>query len=93
MSDDEFCNDLELAALFESVRSPSLETRLTGAVVDRLLGFASSETLAWERGVTAHDPKAARLADQVEHRVRRLMDRAEDPVARFERPTGRRLGL
>ena len=89
---DDFHDDPALAALFESARPPSLETRLTTAVADRLLGFASDNTLTWERDVTAHDPEAARLAGQIERRVRRLMAHIEDPVARFERLTGRRLG-
>ena len=88
---DDFRDDPALAALLESARPPSLETRLTTVIVDRLLGLASSETLAWERDVVASDPEAARLAGQIERRVRRLTAHTEDPVARFERLTGRRL--
>ena len=71
--------------------SHPLADRIAEAVVDRLLGFASEDTLLWERVLVALDPEAARLARAYERRVRWLMEHAEDPVDRFERLTGRRL--
>lgn len=71
--------------------SHPLADRIAEAVVDRLLGFASEDTLLWERALVALDPEAARLAHAYERRVRWLMENAEDPVDRFERLTGRRL--
>ena len=59
--------------------------------MDRLLGFASEDTLVWERLLVALDPAAARLAQRYERRVRSLMEHAGDPVEQFERLTGRRL--
>ena len=72
--------------------SHPLAERIVQTVVDRLLGVASAETLQWERDVTTRNPEAARLAGYYEHRTRWLMDNAEDPVAKFERLTGRTLG-
>jgi len=71
--------------------SHPLADRIAEVVVDRLLGFASEDALLWERVLVALDPEAARLARAYEHRVRWLMENAEDPVDRFERLTGRRL--
>lgn len=71
--------------------SHPLADQLAEAVVDRLLGFASEDTQLWERVLVAIDPEAARLARAYERRARWLMEHAEDPVARFERLTGRRL--
>ena len=71
--------------------SHPLADRIAEAVVDRLLWFASEDTLLWERVLVALDPEAARLARAYERRARWLMEHAEDPVDRFERLTGRRL--
>ena len=68
-----------------------LGERIAQAVVDRLLGFAGPDTLLWERVLVAIDPEAARVARQVERRARWLMDNTENPVAQFERLTGRTL--
>ena len=68
-----------------------LAERIAQAVVDRLLGFASEDTLLWERVLVAVDPEGARLARQFEQRTRWLMENTEDPVVRFERLTSRKL--
>ena len=71
--------------------SHPLADQIAEVVVDRLLGFASEDTQLWERVLVALDPEAARLARAYERRARWLMEHAEDPVARYERLTGRRL--
>lgn len=71
--------------------SHPLAEPLAQAVVDRLLGFASADTVLWERVLVAIDPQAARPAHDYEQRTRWLMDHTADPVARFERLTGRTL--
>ena len=62
------------------------------AVVDRLCGFASPDAVAVGELLISVDPESIRLARLYETRVRRLAAEAEDPVAKFERLTGRTLG-
>ena len=65
--------------------------RVAEAVVDRLCGYASREALTAEELLIALDPGAAHLARRYSRRLRRLLREAEDPMAQFERLTGRTL--
>lgn len=68
-----------------------LAGRIAKAVVQRVLGIASADTLAWERALVADDPQARRLAHRIERRARWLLAHAEDPIAQFERLADRTL--
>lgn len=59
------------------------------AVADRLCGFVPPGVAALSELLIALDPASTRLAKQYERRLRHLLERGEDPIAQFERLTGR----
>lgn len=61
------------------------------AVVGRLYGFTSPETVAVADLLISVDPESVRLARLYQARILRLAAEAEDPVAKFERLTGHTL--
>lgn len=65
--------------------------QIAQVVVDRLFGFARPGALAVRWRLIQADPEAAALARVLEARVRYLAEHTEDPIARFERMTGRTL--
>ena len=65
--------------------------QIAEVVVDRLFRFGPPGPLAVRWKLIQADPEAAALARVFEARVRYLMENTEDPLAKFERLTGRTL--
>lgn len=77
-----------LAALVDAATGPLDADDLARAAVDRLMGQPSADADTIDDARTQH-PDLDAEAERVEARLRELDADAEDPVARFERLTGR----
>ena len=63
--------------------------RVAETVVDRHCGFTRPDTAALYALLIALHPTSARLARRYEQRIVILLSRMENPIAQFERLTGR----